>query len=83
VAGQITAATLKNRARREGERDGVKFDALIFAIAHQMGARWLLTGNRRDYLPYARAVSSRVEIVRAADAPPGQQLISVVVQSKP
>ncbi|HWO24935.1 MAG TPA: type II toxin-antitoxin system VapC family toxin [Kofleriaceae bacterium] len=83
AAGQITAATLKNRVRREGERDGVKFDALVFATAHQMGARWLLTGNRRDYEPYVKAISSRVEVVIATNPPPGQQAISVIMQSKP
>jgi hypothetical protein len=61
----------------------VKFDALIFAIAHQMGARWLLTGNRRDYEPYAKAISSPVEIVRATEPPRGQQAMTVVLQSKP
>lgn len=83
VAGQIAATTLKNRAGHAGERGAVKYDALIFAITHQMGARWLLTGNRRDYDPCARAISSSVEIVRATDPPPGQQPITVVMQSKP
>lgn len=83
VAGQIAAATLRNRTSRAGERGAVKYDALIFAIAHQMGARWLLTGNRRDYEPYARAISSTVEIIRATDAPPGQQAITLIMQSKP
>jgi predicted nucleic acid-binding protein len=83
IAGRITAATLRNRAGGAGERGAVKFDALIFAIAHQMGARWLLTGNRRDYEPYARAISSPVEIVRATEPPRGQQAMTVVLQSKP
>ena len=83
VAGQIAAATLKNRAGRAGERGAVKYDALIFAIAHQMGARWLLTGNRRDYEPLAKAISSQVEIVVATDPPAGQQAMTVVMQSKP
>ncbi len=83
VAGQIVAATLKHRAGRAGERGAVKYDALIFAIAHQMGARWLLTGNRRDYEPYAKVISSPVEIVVATDPPRGQQSMTVVMQSKP
>jgi predicted nucleic acid-binding protein len=81
VAGQIAAATLKNRAGRE--RGAVKYDALIFAIAHQMGARWLLTGNRRDYEPCAKAINSPVEIVAATEPPPGQQSMVVVMKSKP
>lgn len=81
IAGQIAAATLKNRAGRE--RGAVKYDALIFAIAHQMGARWLLTGNRRDYEPCAKAINSPVEIVAATEPPPGQQPMVVVLQSKP
>lgn len=81
VAGQIAAATLKNRVGRE--RGAVKYDALIFAIAHQMGARWLLTGNRRDYEPCARAIASPVEIVAATEPPPGQQSMPVIIQSKP
>jgi predicted nucleic acid-binding protein len=81
IAGQIAAATLKNRAGRE--RGAVKYDALIFAIAHQIGARWLLTGNRRDYEPCAKAIHSPVEIVAATEPPPGQQPMMVVLQSKP
>ena len=81
VAGQIAKETLANRVGRE--RGAVKYDALIFAIAHQMGARWLLTGNRRDYERCAKAIASPVEIVVATEPPSGQQSMVVVMQSKP
>jgi predicted nucleic acid-binding protein len=81
IAGQIAAVTLKNRAGRE--RGAVKYDALIFAIAHHIGARWLLTGNRRDYEQCKTTLVSPVEILIATEPPPGQQAIQVVMQSKP
>ncbi|HET7504290.1 MAG TPA: type II toxin-antitoxin system VapC family toxin [Kofleriaceae bacterium] len=81
IAGQIATIRLKNRAPKE--RGAVKYDTLIFAIAHQIGARWLLTGNRRDYEPCKKAIASPVEIVVATEAPPGQQSMLVVTQSKP
>lgn len=81
IAGQIATVRLKNRAPKE--RGAVKFDTLIFAIAHHIGARWLLTGNRRDYEPCKKAIVSPVEIVIATEPPPGQQSMLVVTQSKP
>lgn len=81
VAGQIAAVSLRKRAGRE--RGAVKYDALIFAIAHHIEARWLLTGNRRDYEPCKKTIASPVEIVAASEPPPGQQSMTVVMQSKP
>jgi predicted nucleic acid-binding protein len=81
IAGQIAAVTLKNRVGRE--RGAVKYDALIFAIAHHIEARWFLTGNRRDYELCKKTIASPVEIVVATEPPPGQQSMTVVMQSKP
>jgi predicted nucleic acid-binding protein len=73
IAGEIARETLRNRAGRE--RGAVKFDTLIFAIAHQIGARWLVTGNVKDYQRCAAAISSPVEILVATDPPPDQQVM--------
>jgi hypothetical protein len=81
IAGQIATVRLKNRAPKE--RGAVKYDTLIFAIAHHIGQRWLLTGNRRDYEPCKKAIASPVELVIATEPPPGQQSMLVVTQSKP
>jgi predicted nucleic acid-binding protein len=81
VAGDISRDTLK---RREGrERGAVKFDSLIFGIAHHIGAKWLVTGNGKDYRKCADSIKSSVEIVVATDPPTGQQvLVSILVPQK-
>jgi len=47
VAGEMSKKALEERGP-DNERGAVKYDALIAAIAHDIGARWLVTDNRKD-----------------------------------
>jgi predicted nucleic acid-binding protein len=78
VAGQIAIMAL--RARRPGqERGAVKYDALIAAIAHKIGARWLLTANERDMRAHLQAIKSPVEVVIATQPPSTGQTVMLEV----
>ena len=78
LAGQISAQTL--RARRGRERGAVKFDALIAAIAHHVGARWLLTANVDDMRSHLKVIGSGIEVVNATEPPASgqQELVEVL-----
>lgn len=78
----MTRVLLKQRQGRE--RGAVKFDALIAAIAHNIGAKYLVTSNVDDLSKCLRAINSTVQILMAT-APPetGQQvMVSVLRPSK-
>lgn len=81
VAGEIAQHALRNRAGRE--RGAVKFDTLVFATAHHIRARWLLTGNAADYRRCVDAISSPVEVVAATEPPPAQQVFVDLVRPPP
>jgi len=82
VAGEISRERLRNRAGRE--RGAVKFDSLIFGIAHQIGARWLVTGNGADHVKCRKAISSTVEVLVATDPPAtGQQVFPTLMARPP
>jgi predicted nucleic acid-binding protein len=79
IAGQMSRMTLK--ARNGRERGAVKYDALIAAIAHKIGARWLLTSNADDMRTALGAIKSTVQVVIATDPPEtGQQVIVSVLK---
>lgn len=68
AAGQILRDKLKKRPPGKA-RDEIKFDALIAGVAHARSARWLVTGNAKDYQPMFAAIDSNVTVVDI-DAPP-------------
>lgn len=83
VAGDVIQRTIATRPAG-ASRATVKFDALIFGMAHQMNARWLVTGNRGDYVRYKDALASPVEIVDATAQPnQGQQVLPGVLRMPP
>lgn len=69
VCGQMVAAALGSAvasgSRYDSTRAAMKFDAMIAAIAHSMGARYLLTANARDIAKYLNAVKSPTQVHRA------------------
>jgi len=73
VGGAETAGRIlldKLRPRPPGKsRHEIKFDALIAGIAHAVEARWLITGNAKDYRPLLDHISSPVQVIDI-DAPP-------------
>jgi predicted nucleic acid-binding protein len=78
VAGQIMRMALRARAPGR-ERGAVKFDALIAAIAHKIGARWLLTANGRDMRAHLSAIDSTVEVVVATEPPSTGQTVMLEI----
>lgn len=62
------------------ERGAVKYDALIAAVAHDMGARWLVTDNRKDMQRCLDAVKSPVELIVTSAIPKTGQLHLVHAQ---
>ena len=79
MAGAISRMALQSRAGRE--RGAVKFDSLIAAIAHRIGARWLLTANGGDMRSALAVIKSPVEVVVADEQPPtGQQVMLQVMR---
>lgn len=81
AAGTMSIAALKDRKGRE--RGAVKFDALIAGTAHSLGATWLLTSNPKDMQHNLNALRSSVQLVDPKDPPPGQQVMTQIVTSKP
>ncbi|HEY4188583.1 MAG TPA: type II toxin-antitoxin system VapC family toxin [Polyangia bacterium] len=74
IAGSISRITLQSRAGRE--RGAVKYDSLIAAIAHRIGAKWLVTGNSGDYRKALAVINSPVDVIVATEPPArGQQVI--------
>jgi predicted nucleic acid-binding protein len=73
VAGTMRTAALRQRADGR-ERGAVLYDALIAAIAHDLGARWLITANPGDMRKCLEAVNSSVEIVDTTHVPAKGQL---------
>lgn len=81
-AGAMSRVLLKQREGRE--RGAIKYDALIAAIAHNIGAKYLVTSNVDDLSKCLRAINSTVQVIMAT-APPqtGQQvMVSVLRPSK-
>jgi predicted nucleic acid-binding protein len=79
IAGQMSDKALA--ARTEGEERGaVKYDALIAAVAHDIGARWLVTDNRKDMQRCLDAVQSPVELIVTSAIPKKGQLHLVHAQ---
>lgn len=77
AAAEVAAKMAAQRiaARPIGaERGAVKYDTLIAAIAHDVGAKYVVTDDRRDYGGPLRVVSSSVEVVVASTPRPGQQM---------
>ena len=73
TSGDILLTKLKPRPPGKS-RDAIKFDALIAGIAHSREARWLITGNAKDYKPLLATIKSRVEVVDIDAAPAKGQL---------
>jgi predicted nucleic acid-binding protein len=57
-----------------GRRPIVKFDALIAAMAHALGAKWLLTANARDFKRMLAEVESSVMVLDVTESQ-GQQVL--------
>ena len=75
VAAKMAAERFARRASiGQGERGAVKFDTLIAAVAHDHGAQYIVTDDRRDYGTPLKAVGSAVQILVASTPRPGQQL---------
>lgn len=72
IAGAMRRSTLSDRQGRE--RGAVSYDALIAAIAHRIGAKWLLTANPDDMKRCLAAVSSPVEVLDTTGIPTHGQL---------
>jgi len=81
VAGQMMKNALASRAPGEA-RGAVRYDALIAAIAHSNGARWLVTDNRKDMAKCLGAVNSTVELVVTSALPKKGQLHLVHIGAK-
>jgi predicted nucleic acid-binding protein len=80
----LNAADIAGRMSREAILEGatrraVKFDALIAAIAHEVGARAILTSNPRDLARVLRAIDSTVQVVDTSQMPPGTLSLPGVV----
>lgn len=73
VAGAMRISALRQRANGQ-ERGAVLYDALIAAIAHDIGARWLITANPRDMKRCLDTVQSSVRILDTTDIPDKGQL---------
>lgn len=71
VAGEILAKMLPQRAAGS-DRVRVKFDCLIAAVSHHVGARYLVTGNIKDMAAALSAISSGTMALDATSAPVGQ-----------
>jgi len=69
----MAAERLKKKAPNE-TRGAVKFDTLVAATAHSVGAKYILTHNERDFRSPLSVVSSPVEVIDATTGRPGQQL---------
>jgi len=82
IAGAMTLAALAGRAPADS-RGAVRYDALIAAIAHSVGARWLVTDNRKDMQKCLDAVGSSVELVVTSAIPPKGQLHLVHANPQP
>ena len=68
AAGTILRDKLKPRPIGKS-RNEIKFDALIAGIAHAAEARWLITGNAKDYTGLLGDLRSPVYVIDI-DAPP-------------
>ena len=73
VAGTMRMAALRQRENGQ-ERGAVVYDALIAAIAHDIGAKWLITANPRDMKKCLLAVNSPVALVDTTEVPAKGQL---------
>jgi predicted nucleic acid-binding protein len=73
VAGEMSKKALDERGPND-VRGAVKYDALIAAIAHDIGARWLVTDNRKDMQRCLDAVNSPVELIVTSSVPKKGQL---------
>ena len=62
AAGAMLMDNLKGRPVGKS-RNEIKFDALIASIAHAIEAKWLITGNAKDYVPLFREIRSSVHVV--------------------
>ena len=81
VAGAMRKVALDQKPP-DAIRGAVVYDALIAGIAHDMGARWLVTINPTDMQRCLRVVNSTVEVVDPGGLPGvGQQL--ALVHAKP
>jgi len=80
VAGAMRILKLRERTPGQ-ERGAISYDALIAGIAHQRGARWLLTANPRDFAALLSTVKSNVELV-VTDQPPAKGQLSLVHAKK-
>lgn len=68
TAGRILLDKLKPRPAGKSRHE-IKFDALIAGIAHAVDARWLITGNAKDYKSLLDHINSPVQVIDI-DAPP-------------
>jgi predicted nucleic acid-binding protein len=82
LAGEIVRTRLQERAEGD-ERGVVKYDALIAAIAHKIGARWLVTGNARDFRRCLSVINSPVQVVVATEQAMQGQLTMVDMVKPP
>lgn len=73
VAGTMRISALRQRSQGQ-ERGAILYDALIAAIAHDIGARWLITANPRDMKRCLDAVQSSVKILDTTTIPDKGQL---------
>ena len=73
VAGAMRRVAIAQRAQGD-ERGAILYDALIAGIAHEMGARWLVTTNPSDMQRCLKVVNSPVEVIDAAGIPVAGQL---------
>ncbi len=69
TCGRMIASALETAGRAgsryESTRAAMKFDAQIAAVAHSLGARYLLTANARDIGRHLVAVNSPTQVHRA------------------
>ena len=82
IAGKMRQAVLAQRGK-DRERGAISYDALIAAIAHVTGARWLLTANAKHMQTCLNVVKSTVEVVDTTESPKGKQLPLVVSAPQP
>lgn len=74
VAGEILRQM--HPKRKPGDpKHAMKFDVMVAAVAHAIGAKYLLTGDvrRNRFRQYLEIVDSGTELIIAPELPPGYQ----------
>jgi len=72
-AGEMCRSLMAKKPSGD-EKRAIRFDALIAAIAHRVGAKYLATANAKDFRSHLSHIKSTVEVYPIDEQPPGGQL---------